>query len=365
MLVLGFSDNLRGPLFFEILKSYGVSDTLGSLIFSGSSICGFFSSLLSIRLLRKISLTQLLAFSLLLMAVGLMGISQSQQFWVLILFFGCMGASMGFMGVAQNSLVALTDLKIRNRAMSGLHAMYGLASFLAPLSVGLGLLNGWTWSPFFSLTALVSFGLFLTSFFWVKSLPQIKNENVSEATQNQTPFDRKIALACGLLGFYVIAEILVGSRLSLYSIREFSISSAEASRYVTGFFLGLLLGRLMGAFFRWPGRPNQQLSASLLLTFLFTFLGLYYEPWFFALTGFSMSLFYPVCSSYLATLFPGSESTIFSYATAAQALLIVVMQMFVGWVSDVVSLKVAMHLVFLFLLVSLICLWSLQRVIKR
>ncbi|MFN9066427.1 MAG: hypothetical protein ACK5V3_04315 [Bdellovibrionales bacterium] len=81
MLVLGFSDNLRGPLFFEILKSYGVSDSFGALIFSGSSVCGFFTSLFSIRLLKLLTLNHLLSLSLFLFAVSLFGISQSHEFW--------------------------------------------------------------------------------------------------------------------------------------------------------------------------------------------------------------------------------------------------------------------------------------------
>jgi FHS family glucose/mannose:H+ symporter-like MFS transporter len=359
MLVLGFSDNLRGPLFFEILKSYGVSDSLGALIFSASSICGFFTSLFSIRILKKLTLNHLLSLSLFLFAVSLFGISQSHEFWLALCFFGLMGASMGFMGVAQNSLVSMTDAKIRIRAMSGLHAMYGLASLLAPLAVGMGLQKGWHWSTFFQIAACLPFVLFVSSFLWVKKR-KLKDTVVSEKPSHQLKFNSSVFWACGLLASYVIAEILVASRLSLYSIREFNLSSSEASRFVTGFFLGLLSGRLLGAFIKWPGTFQTQLFVSLLASFIFTGLGLYMSPWYFILTGFAMSVFYPVCSSFLAEKFRGHEGVIFSYANAAQAISIVVMQSVVGWISDYQGIRYAMHLTFLFLFISLICLWRLS-----
>jgi FHS family glucose/mannose:H+ symporter-like MFS transporter len=359
MLVLGFSDNLRGPLFFEILKSYGVSDTYGALIFSGSSVCGFFTSLMSLRLLKKLTLNHLLSLSLFLFAVSLFGISQSHEFWVALCFFGLMGASMGFMGVAQNSLVSLTSEKIRVRAMSGLHAMYGLASLLAPLAVGIGLQQGWSWTHFFQMAAVLPLLLFVSSFFWVRK-QKTKREDETSPPVSKLKFNSSVAWACGLLASYVIAEILVASRLSLYSIREFNLNSSEASRFVTGFFVGLLSGRLLGAFIKWPGTFQIQLFVSLMASFLFTFLGLYLSPWYFILTGFAMSVFYPVCSSFLAEKFRGQEGFIFSYANAAQAISIVVMQSVVGWISDQHGIRYAMHLTFVFLLISLVCLWRLS-----
>lgn len=359
MLVLGFSDNLRGPLFFEVLKTYQISDTTGSLLFSASATFGFICCLLSIKILRKYSTTQLLSFSLFLFAISLWGMSLSPDFFIMIGFTGLMGAAMGFMGVAQNTIVSLAPEPIRVKAMSGLHSMYGIASFLAPLAVGFGLKNGMDWKHFFSLTGFVPFLLLLTSPLWVKKSEILPSEMLLQAKE-RSQFNFKIFLVCCLLSFYVVAEILVGSRLSLYSIREFGISTSDASQYVTVFFLGLLTGRVFGAFFKWPGRQPQQLIGSLTLSFLFMILGLYVNPWFFALTGLSMSLFYPVCSSYIAHLYKGQEGVIFSYTIGVQSLLIVLMHLLVGWVSDHFGLKTALHLTFVFLLISGLCLWRIE-----
>ncbi|MFN9067646.1 MAG: MFS transporter, partial [Bdellovibrionales bacterium] len=237
--------------------------------------------------------------------------------------------------------------------------MYGLASLLAPLMVGIGLQNGWHWSQFFQIAACLPLVLFISSFFWVKKR-KLKVETDNSHPPPKLKFNTSVAWACGLLASYVIAEILVASRLSLYSIREFNITSSEASRFVTGFFVGLLSGRLLGAFIKWPGVFQTQLFVSLLSSFVFTALGLYMSPWYFILTGFAMSVFYPVCSSFLAEKFKGQEGFIFSYATAAQAISIVVMQSIVGWISDQHGIRYAMHLTFVFILISLVCLWRLS-----
>lgn len=359
LFILGFSDNLRGPLFYEIINHFQVSDTKGALFFSTSSLFAFTMSLLAIPILNRISFLRLLQWSLFMMALAMLGLSQAPNYIWFLASSAMMGGAMGFMAVAQNSLASRAcPPKVRSRVLSGLHSMYGLASFMAPLLVGIGLQKGRIWNDYFILASFLAIFVAVLTFFLPKANPITHEEDKDEAS---APAPKRIAFWLSfMVGFYVIAEILVGTRLSLYTIREYGITTAEASRYVTFFYLGLLAFRLAGVFVKWPGSYMAQLATSLLVSSIGYLLGLYAHPAFFALTGLGMAIFYPTALAYATQFFPRGEGVIFSLITAAQSILIVTMHLVVGYVSDQTNLKTAFHLGLLFLAVAAVCLWRVE-----
>lgn len=359
MLALGFNDNLRGPLFVELLKEFKLTDLEGAWFFSASSLFGFFASIGSAYFLRRFHLLQLLQVSLLIMSASLFGIGYFPNYMLCLLASGFFGVSMGFMSVAQNSSIPfLTAPERQSPIFSALHSMYGLSSFLAPVAVGFGLAQGWVWRDFFQASAGVVFLVFLGTL--LTKYPQWAQEHrtVPQPEKNTIRGLGILSVYMSLaLALYVIAEILVGTRLSLYVIREFQISTEEASRYVTGFYLGLLGGRLVGIFVRWPGPIKNQLFVSLVLSFLTILGGLHLNPWIFALTGLAMSPIYPVFMAYLAEIYQKRIGTMMSLTIAVQSMSIVLMHQIVGFVSDVAGIKAAMHLGLLFALMSIFFLW--------
>jgi MFS transporter, FHS family, glucose/mannose:H+ symporter len=359
MIVLGFADNLRGPLFFDILQDFHLSDLQGAWFYSASSLFGFFASIGSAYFLKRIHLLQLLIISLFVMALALVGISYFHNFYLFLLAAGCLGTSMGFMSVAQNSSISfLTTEKTQSRAFSALHSMYGISSFLAPLAVGWGISSGWLWRDFFRFTAIMVLIVFLISL--ISPFPDWAKEHRSTPQPEKNTIRGlgivSIYMSVGL-SFYVIAEILIGSRLSLYTIRELGLCTSEASRYVTGFYLGMLVGRLIGIFVKWPGTFRKQLYVSLFLSFLTMVLGLYHNAWWFAFTGLTMSTFYPTLIYYLSEIYQKRIGVMMSLAIAAQSFSIVVMHQIVGLISDYSGIKVAFHLGLVFIFLSAFFLW--------
>ncbi len=359
MLALGFNDNLRGPLFFEILRDFKLTDLQGAWFYSASSLLGFFASLGSAFILKKWNLLQLLAISLAVMAVALFGIGYFKNYALFLLASGLLGISMGFMGVAQNSSISsLVTLKNQSRVFAGLHSMYGLSSFLAPLAVGWGISHHLIWRDFFTISAVVVLVLFLISLFFPFPDWARHHRTVEQPAQNTIRGLGKVSIYMSFaLAFYVIAEILVGSRLSLYTIREMGLTTEQASRYVTGFYLSLLSGRILGTFFKCPGRLTTQLLVSLVLSFLTLVAGLYHNPWWFAVTGLTMSMFYPTFMVYLSDIYQKRIGVMMSLAIAIQSISIVFMHQIVGFISDFSGIKMAFHTGLIFLLLSGFFIW--------
>ena len=359
MIVLGFNDNLRGPLFFDILQEFKLTDLQGAWFYSASSLLGFFASLGSAHFLKRYHLLQLLKLSFFTMALALVGLSYFHHYYFFILATGCLGLSMGFMSVAQNSSVPfLTTLKSQSSAYSALHSMYGISSFLAPLAVGWGYSHGLIWRDFFKFSAVVVFIIFLLSL--IAPIPTWAKEHraVQQPEKNTIRGLGIVSVYMSIgLAFYVIAEILVGSRVSLYTIRELGLSTSEASRYVTGFYLGLLFGRVVGIFIKMPGHFRTQLYVSLALSFVTMALGLYHNPWWFAATGLAMSTFYPTFIFYLSEIYQKRIGVMISLAIAAQSFSIVIMHQIVGYISDISGIRIAFHLGLVFIALSAFFLW--------
>lgn len=370
LFALGIGDNIRGPLFPEILKSFNVNDTQGAVYYAVSSFCGFVGSLLVRAMLRRWSRVHTLQFSIFLMAVGLIGMGTVSDFKWLLVFSGIFGASLGIVGVVQNVLVSVGSApEKRQQMLAGLHANYGIASVLAPLVVaGVSAWLG-SWRYVFWVVAIVPTALLVGAFFWKdQGSPSSQGTKASKLTPPppQTRRDHlgQIFLAV-TLGFYVLAEIMVSSRLALFVRRELNLDLQESSYYLTGFFFFLLAGRLLFTFihFKWPVR--QMLGLFLLTSMLSCAVGLQGYPFFLALSGLFMAPFYPLAMLYISSHYEKSMDSAVSYTMAVQSFCTVIMHGLVGYLTDSYGISTALWVGPLALGMSFAMLMSFERLFGR
>jgi len=366
---LGISDNIRGPLFPEILKSFSVNDTQGAFFYATSSFCGFLASFLVRQLLKKYSRVRNLQFALLLMAIGLVCMGSVTEFSSLLIFSGVFGASLGITGVVQNLLVSVGSLPARRQQMlSGLHASYGVASLLAPLVVaGVSAWLG-SWRYVFYVVATIPALLLIGSFFWKDPEPssQVSLKTKLAPPEPQTRKDHlgQIFLALSM-GFYVLVEIMVSSRLPLYVRRELGMSLEESSYYLTGFFVFMLLGRLLFAVYQFRFPLRSMLSSFLILSALSIALGIYGHPFFLALSGLFMAPFYPLAVVYISGYYEKHMDSAISYCMAIQSFFLVGMHWIVGYLTDQHGITFALWVGPIGLLVSFLLLNSFERLFKK
>ena len=151
----------------------------------------------------------------------------------------------------------------------------------------------------------------------------------------------RLAMAFSL---YVVSEILVSSRLSLFLRRDYNYDLAEASRALFVFFVFLLAGRLVSSFIHWGNSLRQALLWSLLSTGIILSLGLMVNPWFLVLAGLTMAPFYPLAISFMSEVFPGHVQSVIGWAMSLQSLCVVSMHVGVGRFSDSFGLAAALWL---------------------
>ena len=362
LFILGLADNIRGPLFPEILNQFNLSNTQGSWSFATTSSAAFLGSWISAPYLKRFSISSLLLMSVLLMGLGLIAMGQSSTFPLLLCGSFILGLSIGFMGVSQNLLVSENvEPAIRSRALSGLHGMYGLSSFFAPILAAKATATYGSWRGAFFVAGIISLVFFVFQFL-IQPDRKFSVHQHLEAVKHDAELVSKRAskfallMIGGMFAFYVVAEILVSTRLALYMRTYFQMNLEQSSQYVTLFFLFLLIGRVLFAFIKVPFALKTQLNASLGLALVLLLLGLKTHPFFLALAGLGMAPYYPLCVSYISEISGHQSRTFIAFAMSFQSLSVVSMHLGVGYLTDQMGLAFAFGVGILALLLSMLCL---------
>lgn len=352
LFILGLGDNIRGPLFPEIINTFGLSDSVAAWYFALSSFMSFVGAMIVRRRKTVSHLLNILYLGVFLIFVSFAIQHLASSFPVVLVGVVFFGLSVGFLGVAQNNLVILgTDKFNRSRKLSYLHAMYGVASLLAPLCVAW--LANQKWQQIILHFAWVALIFSVIGFIYNTK----KSERIRHFSQFQEAATSRLASLSELkisvaISFYVLTEILVATRLAQYMRRYYDYSLTDSSLYVTLFFVFMLVGRVLFSFLPHHYSIRKQLMFSLGTSAVLILAGIYVHPLGLALSGFGLAPFYPLSLSYISQLFPTKSTTIVSWTLTLQGAFVVAMHLGVGKLTDMFSLKLAMHFGPIFMLLS-------------
>ena len=358
MFILGLTDNIRGPLFPEVLHYFNLSSVRGSWSFATTSTASFLGAYLSVQFLRRYTLSSLLMTAVLFMGFGVLIMGKAPAFWIFIIGSFSIGISIGFMGVAQNLLVTeSTTLEKKTRTLSALHATYGLASLIAPLLAATATNITGTWRTAFIIIGVLCFTYAIIQFL-VKADPPFEVHQVSTAGQEDPiPVSKKAYMFIGgVFAFYVVAEIMIGTRLAQYMRSYYSMDLTRSSQYVTYFFLFMLIGRLFFAFKKISMSTKKQMNISLILSLILLILGLNSHPLILTIVGLSMAPFYPLSVAYISEATGIHARKFLTFAMGFQSLAVVSMHLGVGYLTDTLGLFYAFGVGIFALLLSLVCL---------
>ncbi len=362
----GMADSVRMPVFGEFLKELEISQASGSFFFALASAFAVLGSALCHRWIKRSGMDHAYLISLFLMSAGCLGFFISENLIQLLTSSMIFGFSMGTLGVMVNLYVSAgAPPEAQRKLFSGLHSMYGLSSFVAPLIVVGTQWMDISWRYSFIVVSIFLFLLGLTR--WLireKILITPRPQEVAVSLQNQSELRKEDLFLAGLLGWYVVAEILISSRLALYFQQSRGADLNAASTWLSLFFAGLLAGRFLGAFVHLPFSLRRILFFSNACTCALLLTGIFYHPLFLVLSGVSMSIFYPTAISYISTFTRSDLKKVMSVCLASQSLLTMVMHFSVGLLSDLLSLQWALLYGVFGILFSTLCLYFYERKLR-
>jgi fucose permease len=342
---MGLVDNARGPAYPKILEHFRASATAGSLMFATASLGSVIVSWSGRAWLVRFGPLVAARFFAALLACGCVGIGAAG--YLDLGLSGLVAASLVFglgatgCSVCGNALVGLGSAPgQRRRLMSGLHAMYGASSLLAPIVVAYGARLGLDWRRAFLALAAVPL-LVGAGALAVRQRPP-KQIEAEETSAGSAPRRAEAIGACVLIALYVVAEVGLSTRLPQLLERHWGWASEPAALCLSAFFALLLAGRAAFALFRFPGASGRWMIASAAVSLCLCLLGLFVHPAALAACGLTMSVFFPVFMSWLQDRFGGSAQRMIASAIAAVGVALVLSHFGVGLLTDAVGIRNAL-----------------------
>jgi len=361
LFVLGLADNVRGPIFPDLLFEFQLNDIQGSLFFFFTSSLALLVNLSARFWLPRWGAFRSLQISQILTLTGLLIMGTTTTYTKVL--FGCaiFGIGVGGLGITQNVLVGqASSPEYRPRAYAALHCMYGAASLLAPILVSGVLAFKFLSRQTFVLLAAATACVFLFS---LRGTMVDLNHLVSGAGSWSTPLKNRRAgiLLVSAVALAVAGEILVSSRLVHWLRRDLQLSAQDANVWLAGFFGLMLLAR---AYYVVKPPRHSSFQAMLLssgLSLLIFVASLLFDPRILALSGLTLAPFFPSAMSYIYERFHGTHERIVSWALTASSIGIMFMHALTGWLTDQTSLRFAMCAGPVYLGISLVFLWWSRR----
>jgi fucose permease len=112
-----------------------------------------------------------------------------------------------------------------------------------------------------------------------------------------------------------------------------------SSLYVSYFFIFMMLGRFLFTVVRFKQSPQFLLTTSIVTTGACILLGIFVHPLFLAIGGFTVAPFYPLSISWISSEFPQDLDSVVSYMMATDSIMLIIMHVGIGKVTDLIGIQ--------------------------
>lgn len=243
---LGLPDSLFGTAWPSIYTEFDLPIALGGLMSAVGFIGTVTSSMLSVRLIKKMGTARLTALCTLLTGVSLLGFGFANKPIFIFLLAIPLGLGAGSIDTGLNNYVALHYSASK---MSFLHCFYGVGVTVSPFILALVFRNGSSWRVGYRIAAGIQLFLALIISLSIPIWTKVNGQENSEEKEYETLSFRQAVKIPGvpvmwLLFFLSCAiESSVGSWCSTFLVEARHLTNKLSAQTVTFYYLGMTLGR--------------------------------------------------------------------------------------------------------------------------
>ena len=250
---LGLPDSLLGSAWTVMHGDLGLPVSFAgviSMIVSGGTVV---SSLMSVRLIKKLGTGRVTAISVGMTAVALLGFGISHSGWFLCICAIPLGLGAGSVDSALNNFVAL---HYKATHMNLLHSFWGIGATSGPLIMSFWLAKENNWSMGYMTIGIIQcilvVVLILSLPLWKKvknSAAGVDNEEETVAVPLRKIFSIRFAKPACLAFFgYCALELTAGLWCGTYAVQKYGVAVETAAMWTSTYYLGITLGRLLCGF---------------------------------------------------------------------------------------------------------------------
>lgn len=257
---LGLPDSLIGSAWPVMHVDLGVGMSGAGIITTIISIGTIVSSAFSNSLINKLGTGLLTAVSVLLTAIGLIGFSFANAFWMLVVFAIPYGLGAGAVDAGLNSYTAVN---YPARHYNWLHCMWGVGASISPYIMSYALTGGLGWGSGFRIVFYIQVMLVVLLFASLPLWKKVEKDRLLKAGGSVESVDepkkkvstREVIKINGvMLAFvaffaYCAMEQTAGLWATSYLVQYKGIDAMIASKFASFFYIGITVGRAIAGFF--------------------------------------------------------------------------------------------------------------------
>lgn len=271
---LGLPDSLFGVTWPVVHKDFMIPESFASLYSIITGLCSGGASFIAGSLIRKFGTPRVTYFSILLTAIGLVGISFSPNIIVMMIFTVVMGYGAGAIDTGLNNYISLN---YKARHMSWLHCFWGVGVTLSPLIMSNFLSGNSEWRIGYRIIALIQFSISILVLISLKKwIKEDKKSNKVEADNNSESKHSIITVLKGKgvitsilsQGLYCSMEFLIGTWGASYLVNSFGYLPDTAARWVSLYYGGIMIGRLISGFISIKANDNTLIRGGIAAAFV-------------------------------------------------------------------------------------------------
>lgn len=269
---LGLPDSLFGVSWPVVHTEFGIAESFASVYSIITGICTGGVSFVSGLLIRKFGTSKVTLFSIFLTALGLLGISLSPNIYVMMFFSVILGYGAGAIDTGLNNFVSL---HYKAQHMNWLHCFWGIGVTVSPMIMSQFLTGEeGSWRGGYRVVAALQFIIALIVLFTLSKWKGLENADGEEAEEKGDKNFIGILKIKGVLtgiislGLYCSMEFLLGTWGATYIVNTLALSPDTAAMWVSLYYGGIMLGRMISGFVSMKLSDNQLIRCGIAVAFL-------------------------------------------------------------------------------------------------
>lgn len=292
---LGLPDAVLGAAWPIMQGELNAPLEAAGLLFGMVSVGTVLSSLVSGTLLKKYGTGRVTVVSVMLTAIGLLGFNYAESIYWLLLFTLPLGLGAGAVDAGLNDYVAIN---YKAHHMNWLHAFWGVGATIGPLVLSQFISRGHSWRNGYLFIAGFQFVLVLilliTLPLWkkvagegpiVKDVPEELDQEQKDAKKPNIFSIPGVKWALLTFVFYTGIEQTVNLWGSTFLVDSKGIDPATAAEWLSFYFLGITMGRVLSGFISFKLSNEQMLRLGQVIVLVGTLVLLFPLPNIFMLIG--------------------------------------------------------------------------------
>ncbi len=268
---LGLPDSIFGVAWPVVHNEFGISESFASVYSIITGICTGGVSFIAGTLIRKFGTAKVTLISILITALGLVGISFSPNIVIMMIFSVILGYGAGAIDTGLNNFVSL---HYKAHHMNWLHCFWGIGVTVSPMIMSQFLTGEeGAWRNGYRVIALLQL---IIALIVLCTLPKWKG--VEEAVEQEEEKSEKSFLdilkikgvLTGILslGLYCSMEFLLGTWGATYIVNALSLSPDTAAMWVSLYYGGIMLGRMISGFVSMKLNDNNLIRCGIAVAFV-------------------------------------------------------------------------------------------------